>query len=308
MIAIIVIIGVFCCIPLFAFIVFGIKGAVEVREAKQKQREQQEEARKQDEEKKAAREAEERKCAALAEKYGVPAVRPAAALLLEKPADERRAELASFVGLVRQLPPDLLAEAESWEAAPAVESKKEGSAIFSSSLLRNGDELVLIQKSLPAAKFYFSRLKEAREAVSAFEEALASKEEGAVDAAIIAHWTGFGFLRMTENVRLFSMDDVAYFSISEQTTTTQTQTSSVDHTKMPGKLGTMTNEALFGSAYATAKAVQKANSATRTETTVRTDTKRTATLYFAPACGRQPLQFSGDDVNALEAMMPEKRK
>ncbi len=27
---------------------------------------------------------------------------------------------------------------------------------------------------------------------------------------------------------------VAYFSISEQTTTTQTQTSSVDHTKMPG--------------------------------------------------------------------------
>lgn len=111
-----------------------------------------------------------------------------------------------------------------------------------------------------------------------------------------------------EEVCLLSVDDVAYFSISEETTTTQTQTSSVDHTKMPGKLGTMTNEALFGSAYATAKAVQKVNSATRTETTVRTDTKRTATLYFAPACGRQPLQFSGDDVNALEAMMPEKRK
>ena len=107
---------------------------------------------------------------------------------------------------------------------------------------------------------------------------------------------------------LLSVDDVAYFSISEETTTTQTQTSSVDHTKMPGKLGTMTNEALFGSAYATAKAVQKANSATRTETTVRTDTKRTATLYFHHACGRQPLQFSGDDVNALEAMMPKKRK
>lgn len=308
MTAIIIIIGVFCCIPLFAFIVFGIKGAVEVREAKQKQREQQEEARKQEEEKKAAREAEERKCAALAEKYGVPAVRPDAAPLLEKPADERRAELAAFVRQVRQLPPDLLAEAESWEAAPAVEIKKEGSAIFSSSLLRNGDELVLIQKPHIWAKRYFSNLKEAREAVSAFEEALASKEEGAVDAAIASYWTGFGFLRMTENVRLFSMDDVAYFSISEQTTSTQTQTSSVDHTKMPGKLGTMTNEVLFGSAYATAKAVQKANSATRTETTVRTDTKRTATLYFAPACGRQPLQFSGDDVNALEAMMPEKRK
>lgn len=107
---------------------------------------------------------------------------------------------------------------------------------------------------------------------------------------------------------LLSMDDVAYFSISEQTTTTQTQTSSVDSTKMPGKLGTMTNEVLFGSAYATAKAVQKVNSATRTETTVRTDTKRTATLYFHHACGRPPLQFSGDDVNALEAMMPEKRK
>ena len=295
-------------IPLLAFIICYVKAVIEKREAKQKQHEQQEEARRQEEEKKAAREAEERKCAALAEKYGVPAVRPAAALLLEKPAEKKRAELASFVGQVRQLPPALLAEAESWEAAPAVESKKEGSAIFSSSLLRNGDKLVLIQKSLPGAKFYFSRLKEAREAVSAFEEALASKEEGAVDTAIIAHWTGFGFLRMTENVRLFSMDDVAYFSISEETTTTQTQTSSVDYTKMPGKLGTMTNEALFGSAYATAKAVQKVNSATRTETTVRTDTKRTATLYFAPACGRQPLQFSGDDVNALEAMMPEKRK
>ena len=295
-------------IPLLALIICYIKAVIEKRESKQQYREQQEEARRQEEQEKAAREAEERKCAALAEKYGVPAVRPAAAPLLEKPADERRAELASFVGQVRQLPPDLLAEAESWEAAPAVEIKKEGSAIPSSSLLRNGDELVLIQKPHIWAKRYFSNLKEAREAVSAFEEALASKEEGAVDTAIIAHWTGFGFLRMTENVRLFSMDDVAYFSISEQTTTTQTQTSSVDHTKMPGKLGTMTNEALFGSAYATAKAVQKANSATRTETTVRTDTKRTATLYFHHACGRQPLQFSGDDVNALEAMMPEKRR
>ena len=29
MIAIIVIIGVFCCIPLFAFIVFGIKAVIE---------------------------------------------------------------------------------------------------------------------------------------------------------------------------------------------------------------------------------------------------------------------------------------
>ena len=107
---------------------------------------------------------------------------------------------------------------------------------------------------------------------------------------------------------LLSMDDVAYFSISEQTTTTQTQTSSVNGSQTPGMLGTAMNEALFGTAYATAKAVQKVNSATRTETTVRTDTKRTAPLYFHHACGRQPLQFSGDDVNALEAMMPEKRK
>ena len=189
-----------------------------------------------------------------------------------------------------------------------IESKKECSAIFSSSLLRNGDELVLIQKPHIWAKRYFSNLKEAREAVPAFEEALASKEEGAVDAAIIAHWEDFSPLQSAKEVYLLSMDDVAYFSISEQTTTTQTQTSSVDSTKMPGKLGTMTNEALFGNAYATAKAVQKVNSATRTETTVRTDTKRTATLYFHHACGRPPLQFSGDDVNALETMMPEKRK
>ena len=129
-----------------------------------------------------------------------------------------------------------------------------------------------------------------------------------MDAAIASYWTGFSILKATKEIHLLSMDDVAYFSISEQTTSTQTQTSSVDHTKMPGKLGTMTNEVLFGSAYATAKAVQKANSATRTETTVRTDTKRTATLYFHHACGQPPLLFSGDDVNALEAMMPEKRR
>lgn len=121
-----------------------------------------------------------------------------------------------------------------------IESKKEGSAIFSSSLLRNGDELVLIQKPHIWAKRYFSNLKEAREAVPAFEEALASKEEGAVDAAIASYWTGFSILKATKEIHLLSMDDVAYFSISEQTTTTQTQTSSVDHTKMPGKLGTMT--------------------------------------------------------------------
>lgn len=155
-----------------------------------------------------------------------------------------------------------------------IESKKEGSAIFSSSLLRNGDELVLIQKPHIWAKRYFSNLKEAREAVSAFEEALASKEEGAVDAAIASYWTGFSILKATKEIHLLSMDDVAYFSISEQTTTTQTLNSALS----------------------------------RTETTVRTDTKRTATLYFHHACGRQPLQFSGDDVNALEAMMPEKRK
>lgn len=34
MTVLIIIIGVVCCFPLFAFIVLGIKGAVEVREAK----------------------------------------------------------------------------------------------------------------------------------------------------------------------------------------------------------------------------------------------------------------------------------
>lgn len=295
-------------IPLLAFIICYIKAVIEKREAKQKQHEQQEEARRQEEEKKAAREAEERKCAALAEKYGVPAVRPDAAPLLEKPADERRAELAAFVGQVRQLPPDLLAEAESWEAAPAVEIKKEGSAIPSSSLLRNGDELVLIQKPHIWAKRYFSNLKEAREAVSAFEEALASKEEGAVDAAIASYWTGFSILKATKEIHLLSVDDVAYFSISEETTTTQTQTSSVDHTKMPGKLGTAMNEALFGTAYATAKAVQKVNAATslKQKTTTSTRTEKEATVYFRPECGLPSLTFTPS--RDLEEMMPEKRK
>ncbi len=98
MTVLIIIIGVVCCFPLFAFIVLGIKGAVEVREAKQKHREQQEEARRQEEEKKATREAEERKCAALAEKYGVSAVRPDAAPLLEKPAEKNAPNLPPLSG------------------------------------------------------------------------------------------------------------------------------------------------------------------------------------------------------------------
>lgn len=189
-----------------------------------------------------------------------------------------------------------------------IESKKEGSAIFSSSLLRNGDELVLIQKPHIWAKRYFSNLKEAREAVSAFEEALASKEEGAVDAAIASYWTGFSILKATKEIHLLSMDDVAYFSISEQTTTTQTQTSSVDHTKMPGKLGTAMNEALFGTAYATAKAVQKVNAATslKQKTTTSTRTEKEATVYFRPECGLRSLTFSPS--RYIEEMMPEKRK
>ena len=252
--------------------------------------------------------AERRQHAALEEKYGAP-LTEAAARLLREPAEKKRAELAAFIRQVRQLPPDLLAEAENWEAAPAVPTEKEGALVFDMySLIRKENELLLIQKVPNEAKRYFICMYKAREAVPAFKDALASKEEGAVDAAIIAHWEDFSPLQSAKEVYLLSMDDVAYFSISEQTTTTQTQTSSVDRTKMPGKLGTMTNEVLFGSAYATAKAVQKANSATRTETTVRTDTKRTATLYFNPACGRPPLLFSGDNVNALEAMMPEKRK
>ena len=52
MTVLIIIIGVVCCFPLFAFIVLGIKGAVEVREAKQQYREQQERERRQEEEKK----------------------------------------------------------------------------------------------------------------------------------------------------------------------------------------------------------------------------------------------------------------
>ena len=36
MTVLIIIIGVVCCFPLFSFIVLGIKGAVEVREAKQR--------------------------------------------------------------------------------------------------------------------------------------------------------------------------------------------------------------------------------------------------------------------------------
>ena len=212
--------------------------------------------------------------AALEEKYGVPLTK-AAARLLREPAEKRRAELASFVGQVRQLPPALLAEAESWEAAPAVSTEKEGAPVFDMySLIRKENELLLIQKTPYEAKRYFTCMYKAREAVPSFEEALVSKEEGAVDASIIAHWEDFSPLQTAKEVSLLSMNDVAYFNVSEETTTTQSLNTSF----------------------------------TRIEARVRTDTWRRAKLYFYPACGQPPLLFSGDDVNALEAMMPEKRK
>lgn len=295
---------------LFSVLFFGIKSVVDAKNAQQKQCEREKE-------KQAAREVLEQKRAALENKYGAP-VHPAAVPLFEMPAEGRRAELAALVNYIRKLPAPLLADTVSWEAAPDVRAKKADGSSPDYSLLRNRNNLILMTPSFisdwgapPAInkRNYFASLREARSAVPLFEEALAAKEESAVDAAVAAHWKEFAPLQYkSQDLRLFSINDVAYFSISEETNMKQTSSVSNYSTGGPSMVGTAINEAIFGNAYATAKAVQKVNANTRSETTFKTETTRTATLYFQHACGQPPLLFSGDDVSTLEAMMPEKRK
>ena len=252
-----------------------------------------------------AEEARRQRHSELEKKYGA-SLTPELAEFLETPFEQKREKISAFISMAKEKTAALPVDAKDWLFAPSALS--DGGV----RLHRKENELLYLVSSLPLIG-----LKNREDSAAALEAALA-EGESALNAAIIRENERAGSFQKefadlencTVYACLLTMEDIVYFDVTEHSTSvcTTRQTSSVSGSQTPGKLGTMTNEVLFGSAYATAKAVQKVNSATRTETTVRPDTKRTATLYFHHACGRPPLQFSGDDVNALEAMMPEKRK
>lgn len=101
--------------------------------------------------------------------------------------------------------------------------------------------------------------------------------------------------------REVSIDDIMYFQISVETKTS-TYTNS---TGKPSKLGTAINEAIFGTAAATASAMQK----NQQNTTTYTNTQRKAMVYFKYELGIEPLEVSlNREVDKLIAMMPEKQK
>lgn len=103
--------------------------------------------------------------------------------------------------------------------------------------------------------------------------------------------------------KVISIDDVMYFQVDSKTTTS-TYTSSSSMGK-PSKLGTAANEMLWGTAYATASAMQKNQQSTRTYS----NTTKKAKVYFTYESSISPFEVSLDSgVDTLIAMMPEKQR
>lgn len=103
------------------------------------------------------------------------------------------------------------------------------------------------------------------------------------------------------NGKVVSIDDIQYFQVSEKTTTS-TYTSS---SGKPSKLGTAINEAIFGTAAATASAINKSQQ----NTTTFTSTNKKAMIYFKFETGFEPFEVDlNSQVDKLIAMMPEKQR
>lgn len=97
--------------------------------------------------------------------------------------------------------------------------------------------------------------------------------------------------------KVISIDDVLYFQVKEESSTLTYSTGK------PSKLGTAMNEAIWGTAAATASAINKMNQNTHSYT--RLDKR--AKIYFKFETGISPLEaITTGDVDKLMSMMPEK--
>lgn len=251
-----------------------------------------------------AEEARRQRHSELEKKYGA-ALTPELAEFLETPFEQKREKISAFISMAKEKTAALPVDAKDWSFARSALSH----GVW---LYRKGDELLYLVSSLPLIG-----LKNREDSAAALEAALA-EGESALNAAIIRENERAGSFQKefadlencTVYACLLTMEDIVYFDVTEHSTSvcTTRQTSSVSGSQTPGKLGTAMNEALFGTAYATAKAVQKVNAATslKQETTTSTRTEKEATVYFRPECGLRSLTFSPS--RDIEEMMPEKRK
>lgn len=97
--------------------------------------------------------------------------------------------------------------------------------------------------------------------------------------------------------KVISIDDVLYFQVKEKISTLTSSTSK------PSKLGTAMNEAIWGTAAATASAINKMNQNTNSYTHM----DKRAKIYFKFETGISPLEaITTGDVDKLMSMMPEK--
>lgn len=259
-----------------------------------------------------AEEARRQRHSELEKKYGA-ALTPELAGFLDTPYEQKREKISDFICLAKAAINALPVDAKDWLFAP--------SALSDGGVRLHRKENELLYLNTYPSSVSVNTLKNCAVSAAAFEAAL-QEGESALDAAIIREdekrhdWDGSLLKDMsalencTVSARLLTMDDVVYFDVTEHSTSvcTTRQTSSVNGSQTPGMLGTAMNEALFGTAYATAKAVQKVNAATslKQETTTSTRTEKEATVYFRPECGLRSLTFSPS--RYIEEMMPEKRK
>lgn len=105
-----------------------------------------------------------------------------------------------------------------------------------------------------------------------------------------------------------SIEDVAYFHIDTQTQTRTQTLTSVSSINSASKLGTAIDEAIWGTAAATASAMQKNQQSSSTVSHSQTEIRKTATIFFNYETNLKPLKVSDSNVDNLIAMMPEKQK
>lgn len=232
--------------------------------------------------------------------------------VLGKTLPEKRADVQAFIARIRErlagISPEAAELARQHMKIDGVAARGIGVGLIW--ILREGDRLLL------STEIAGWQIKEILTALDALQNACEQESEHELNNAICKNWykceksekklqsrlpTG-GVVR----AKVLSVADVLYFEVG---VVQRTSVPSLfpSGPKKPSMLGTAMNEALFGSAAATAKAMyemQKSANASSVPEKVEME----ATIYFSYESGQEPLSVFESQIKDLQQMLPEKKR
>lgn len=233
--------------------------------------------------------------------------------VLGKTLPEKRADVQAFIARIRERLAGISPEAAELARQ---HMKIDGVAVHRKGIpglvwiLREGNRLLL------STEITGWQIKEILTALDALQNACEQESEQALDNAICKNWyecekrekelqsrlPAGGAVR----AKVLSVEDVLYFEVGVA------QTISVPSLfpsgpKKPSMLGTAMNEALFGSAAATAKAMYEMQKSANASS-VSEKVEKEATIYFSYESGQEPLSVFESGIKDLQRMLPEKKR